>query len=40
MPIFVEEKQDGDKTISQLPIGSKYIVLDQGGNIDKYFNTK
>ncbi|VDH99860.1 Hypothetical predicted protein [Mytilus galloprovincialis] len=31
MPIFVEEKQDGDKTISQLPIGSKYIVLDQGG---------
>ncbi|XP_052064447.1 heat shock 70 kDa protein 12A-like isoform X2 [Mytilus californianus] len=30
MPIFVEEKQDGDKTISQLPIGSKYIVLDQG----------
>ncbi|XP_063400711.1 heat shock 70 kDa protein 12A-like isoform X1 [Mytilus trossulus] len=31
MPIFVEEKQDGDKTISQLPVGSKYIVLDQGG---------
>lgn len=31
LPMFIEETQGREKVISELPIGEKYIVLDQGG---------
>lgn len=31
LSMFIEESKDKGKTISQLKIGEKYIVLDQGG---------